>query len=254
MDNGKGVDPMHAFYLLSFVLYLFESQVACNDLPVWIKASMTELMKKSRAGAGGRRQYWEESARMLGMETTANGVRFVRVPGYIGGSELSSSSSSSSSQKQMDATMALQEHGNIDETPSVPIVYEQDKSLVTNYLYMLLEQMESCRFTEEDRVGGRSKVKDCPAGMPGIQCKHCRGKAGFGRYFPTSVSALASANSDRNLQNHLSKCRAVCPEIICDLKRLQKEQAQVKNRRGQRKQFFERVWTRLHGAQHQESI
>lgn len=140
---------------------------------------------------------------------------------------------------------------------AVPIVQEQDKALVTEYLYMLLEQMESCRFTEQDRTGGRSKVKDCPVGMAGMQCKHCRGKAGFGRYFPTSVQALASANSDRNIYNHIAKCRK-CPVAVREnLQRLQKEQATVKNRRGQRKQFFECVWMRLHdnnNGSHQPSL
>ena len=209
---------------------------------------MTELMKKSRAGAGGRRQYWEESARRLGMETTATGVRFVRAPGDGGVSE-----SNLLVEGQMALATTVPSREIVDASPSVPIVYEQDKALVTNYLYKLMEQMESCRFTEQDRSGGRSKVKDCPVGMAGMQCKHCRGKAGFGRYFPTSVQALASANSDRNIFNHISKCRK-CPETIRqNLKDLQKEQAALKNRRGQRKQFFESVWTRLHGVQQQQS-
>ena len=221
--------------------------LVCQDLPLWIKASMTELMEKSRAGAGGRRQYWEESARRLGMETTSAGVRFVRVPVDRGtGNGMETTCSSSQIKVALSATEAL------DKSPSIPIVHEQDKPLVTEYLYMLLEQMESCRFTEQDRSGGRSKVKDCPVGMAGMQCKHCRGKAGFGRYFPTSVQALASANSDRNIFNHITKCRK-CPESTREnLKRLQDEQASLKNRRGQRKQFFECVWMRLHGGEQRQ--
>uniref|UniRef100_A0A7S3LE58 Uncharacterized protein n=1 Tax=Amphora coffeiformis TaxID=265554 RepID=A0A7S3LE58_9STRA len=207
--------------------------LVCRDLPVWIKTSMTELMQKSRAGAGGRRQYWEESARRLGMETTSHGVRFVRVPGDVGLETIT---------EQDEASLA-------EESPSISVVRGRDKKLVTEYLYMLLEQMESSQFTEQDRAGGRSKVKDCPVGFPGMQCKHCRGKAGFGRYFPTSVQALASANSDRNIFNHIVKCRK-CPLHIREhLKTLQKDHASMKNRRGQRKQFFESVWMRLHEQQ-----
>ena len=208
--------------------------LVCRDLPIWIKTSMTELMQKSRAGAGGRRQYWEEAARRLGMETTPHGVRFVRVPGDIGLETV----------PEQDEVSSL-----VDERPSIPVVRGWDKASVTEYLYMLLEQMESCRFTEQDRTGGRSKVKDCPVGFPGMQCKHCRGKAGFGRYFPTSVQALASANSDRNIHNHIVKCRK-CPAHIREhLKALQTEHTSTKNRRGQRKHFFESVWMRLHEQQ-----
>ena len=203
----------------------------CSNLPIWIKRSMVELMQRSRAGAGGRRQYWEESARRLGMETTCHGVRFVRVPGDFG-----------------IETVENEAPGLIEESPSLPIVHGKDRPLVTEYLFMLLAQMESCNFTERDRSGGRSKVKDCPVGFPGMQCKHCRGKAGFGRYFPNSVQALASANSDRNIFNHIVKCRKCPPQIREDLRRLQREQASMKNRRGQRKQFFESVWTRMHGT------
>lgn len=211
--------------------------LVCADLPIWIKTSMTELMQKSRAGAGGRRQYWEESARRLGMETTTHGVRFVRVPGDMGLLE---------TVHEQDEVSSL-----VDENPSNPIVQVRDKELVTDYLYTLLEQMEYCRFTEADRSGGRSKVKDCPVGFPGMQCKHCRGKAGFGRYFPTTVQALASANSDRNIHNHIVKCRKCPAQIREHLKVLQAEQASTKNRRGQRKQFFESVWKRLHDPQPQ---
>ena len=207
--------------------------LVCRDLPLWIKTSMTELMQKSRAGAGGRRQYWEESARLLGMETTSHGVRFVRVPGDIG----------------LEIIPEQEEAPVAEESTSIPVVRRHEKELVTKYLYMLLEQMETSRFTEQDRSGGRSKIKDCPVGFPGMQCRHCRGKAGFGRYFPTSVQALASANSDRNIFNHIVKCRK-CPQHIREhLKVLQKDHVSTKNRRGQRKHFFESVWMRLHRPQ-----
>lgn len=209
--------------------------LVCRDLPMWIKKSMTELMHKSRAGAGGRRQYWEESARRLGMETTSQGVRFVRFPGDCG----------VQTEKRDDSPALL--INDESSLPPRPVVQPKDQELVTGYLYTLLEQMESCQFTERDRSGGRSKVKDCPVGFPGMRCKHCRGNAGFGRYFPTSVSALSSANSDRNIYNHIVKCRQCPADTRESLRRLQKEQSTLKNRRGLRKQFFESVWDRLHG-------
>jgi hypothetical protein len=131
--------------------------------------------------------------------------------------------------------------------PGIPVVRDEDKSLVKDYLYVLLDQMEQCYFSEEDRAGGRSKVKDCPIGYPGMQCRHCKGKAGFGRYFPGTLAALTSANSDRNIFNHILKCRR-CPQNVKDeLALLQQQHQTLKNRRGSRKLFFEKIWARLHG-------
>jgi hypothetical protein len=211
--------------------------LVCNDIPTWVKHNMTELVQRSRAGSGGRRQYWEESARLLGMETTAYGVRFVRKPGYM----------------RPEHTAAAPAYVQVVDAKkrsfSNSIVQKEDQDLVTKYLYMLLDQMEACQFIEQDRSGGRSKVKDCPVGFPGMQCKHCGGKCGVGRYFPTSLSALASANSDRNIFNHLAKCRKCPGDIRNRLQSLRNQQTSLKNRRGQRKEFFERVWTRLHPPQ-----
>lgn len=203
--------------------------IVCQDIPLWVKRSMAELIERSKSGAGGRRQYWEESARRLGLADTSNGIRFIRPPGDVG-------------ETRDDASLSTVD----PEESRFPVVAPEDSELVTEYLFMLLDQMETCRFTEEDRAGGRSKVKDCPVGFPGMQCKHCCGKAGFGRYFPTTLAALTSANSDRNIFNHIKKCRR-CPRPLQErLIQLQKEHQQLKNRRGSRKLFFEKVWNRLH--------
>ena len=205
--------------------------IVCQDIPVWVKSSLLMLMKESKTGAGGRRKYWEDSARRIGMANTERGIRFVRVPGDMGPLE--------------DDSVSLPSTTNLS-AKSYPVVYEHDKPLVTEYLFTLVDQMELCNFTEEDRLGGRSKVKDCPMGFPGMQCKHCRGRAGFGRYYPTTLQALTSANTDRNMFNHLMKCRRCPTEVQQQLSALRSEHQETKNRRGSRKTLFERVWRRLH--------
>jgi hypothetical protein len=162
----------------------------------------------------------------LGMVDTPYGVRFSRQPGDLGGPELV----------------------RREDFQYIPVVRHDDRELVTPYLYLLMEQMQTCRFAEEDRTGGRSKIKDNTVGFPGMECKHCHGKAGFGRYFPTSVNALALANSDRNIYNHIQKCRRCPSHTKAELLRLARDQSQCKNRRGLRKMFFKRVWERMHGT------
>lgn len=202
----------------------------CTEIPGWVRNEMTALMNSSRNSAGGRRQYWEDAAKRLGMVDTPRGVRFARPPGM----------------ESPTPVVERREQENARRSSRVirPIVTFADKPLVTDYLYLLMEQMQVCHFTEEDRSGGRSKVKNFSVGFPGIQCKHCCGKAGFGRYFPSSQDALALANSDRNTYNHIMKCRK-CPEgVQLKLEALRPEFS--KNRRGSRKLFFARVWERVH--------
>lgn len=207
--------------------------LVCTEIPGWVQKEMTVFMKSSRISAGGRRQYWEDAAKQLGMIDTPQGVRFARPPGMqqVAGDRDS-------------RTKDPESISDSDKLAGKPVVGPTDKDLITDYLFVLMNQMQVCRFTEEDRTGGRSKVKDFAAGYPGMQCKHCCGKAGFGRYFPSSVDALALANSDRNIYNHLLKCRR-CPESIkLQLKAVRPES--TKNKRGSRKLFFARVWDRIH--------
>jgi hypothetical protein len=192
---------------------------------------MTDLIKGSKTCAGGRRGYWEESAARIGLTDTGAGIRFVRRPGDI-------------TDRVPDDRAVILAPAD-DARRRRPVVEPGDRALVTDYLFLLLDQMETCSFTEEDRAGGRSKVKSCPVGFPGMECKHCAGKAGFGRYFPASLSALTSANSDRNIYNHVQKCRRCPLSVKQNLVQLRGEYQRHKNRRGSRKVFFQRVWERL---------
>lgn len=204
--------------------------LVCTEIPGWVQREMSVFMKSSRISAGGRRQYWEDAAKQLGMIDTPQGVRFARLPGIQAATDPEVKEAASNSDS--------------NATAGKSVVATNDKDLITEYLFVLMNQMQVCHFTEQDRTGGRSKVKDFAVGYPGMQCKHCLGKAGFGRYFPSSVDALALANSDRNIYNHLLKCRK-CPESIkLQLKAVRPES--TKNKRGSRKLFFARVWDRIH--------
>ena len=258
--------------------------IVCTDIPLWAKDKMTKLMGKSRSGAGGRRQYWEESAAQLGMVDTPTGIRFIRPPGtattltrtsttdynqipfdYDSRDSIDGTASTVSTDEEMTkistntptvtASNSMVDvetfSSNLKDSSCIrgkAVVHDEDRELVTEFLFTLLNQMETCYFSEQDRIGGRSKVKDCPAGYPGLQCKHCGGKAGFGRYYPISIQALTSANSDRNIYNHVEKCRR-CPSHIREqLEQHLNDQIIAKNRRGNRKEFFQRIWKRMHGA------
>jgi len=241
--------------------------IVCAAIPKWIRRDLAELVRNSKSTAGGRRQYWEESARKLGMVDTPRGVRFSRPPGLLHGEDEEcddvnvhdpvdplvvivdddeeGSPFSPSNRHRQRKNLKKNSKRGLRRPLGAPkrLVTDDERPLVTDYLFLLMSQMEVCYFTEDDRSGGRSKVKDFPVGFPGMQCTHCNGKAGFGRYFPSSVDALALANSDRNIYNHLKKCRK-CPDEIRNELKVQKAS---KNKRGSRKTFFGRVWKRIHG-------
>ena len=207
----------------------------CQDIPIWVKRQIILLIQSSRSTAGGRRQYWSDAAIKLGMIDTPEGIRFSRIPGVF--------------EDQFDHYKTSNKRPLSNNGLSkIKLVEPIDKLLITEYLYLLMDQMESCQFTEQDRSGGRSKIKDNQVGYPGMQCKHCSGKAGFGRYFPSSLYSLTLANSDRNIYNHMMKCRR-CPQTIkYNLQKLNVCHSEdgSKNKRGSRKFFFSRVWKKIH--------
>jgi hypothetical protein len=149
---------------LSLETWKHRHSTVCSDIAPWAKARMTNLMSGAPAGASrnGRRLYWEESAKRIGMVDTDDGVRFFRPPGTIDPLPLTNNLTI----QQLAASFESGE--NKDITVSHPIVRDDDFKLqLTGYLFCLLEQMETCYFSDEDRLGGRSKVSSCQLGYPG---------------------------------------------------------------------------------------
>jgi len=216
----------------------------CKFIPKSILRDLKNLMNESKTGSGGRRCYWEDSAIMLGMADTEDGIRFSSHPEV-------NAQTRPTSMDHTDVSDSTVSNVNDEDQFEKAIVEEGDKDVISEYLFVLMSQMESCTFSEEDRSGSRSKVKDIEVGFPGMQCKHCNGKAGVGRYFPFSIQALSLANSDRNIHNHIKKCRR-CPDTVKhDLERLRvdAQKPAQKIKRGSRKIFFSTVWARLHESE-----
>lgn len=223
----------------------------CPGIPKWILRELKRLMAKSKTGSGGRRCYWAESAKSLGMVDTPEGVKFASNP--VSNNTLSKNTFNISP-IQKDSSETMSKTGK-SSTP-VLLVSPSDIKHISDYLYLLMSQMERCNFSEEDRTGSRSKIKNIKIGYPGLQCKHCHGNSGVGRYYPISLQNITLANSDRNMHNHLDKCRR-CPENIRQkLTKLRTETQKPgrKIKRGARKKFFAKVWHRLHGSEDDASV
>ena len=117
--------------------------------------------------------------------------------------------------------------------------------MVPPYVYFLMRQVECTHFTEADRFVARSKG---PVGYSGFQCRHCRGHAGLGKYFPVSAKSLSTNSTSQNIHSHLLKCRKVAPYIKEQLIALKEEKSKAPRLEpGWRRIFFEKIWSRLHG-------
>ena len=223
----------------------------CPAMPPHIRKKI-EALKSSSSARGGRKQYWVDSAKRLGLMDTSAGIHFTRDPygplpalsgpsgagisvqpkvnyhhsktihrkmkiathslashppkvtsspstnyitsnSNINKSNLNSNfvtgekkrtndtmiergkkeeksedeikasgTSSDDSNKEDNSLEAL---GYLPKNKIYPLVIPEDKSLITDYLYMTLEQMQPCNLTEADRVGC---YKGRQIGFPGI--------------------------------------------------------------------------------------
>lgn len=130
---------------------------------------------------------------------------------------------------------------------SYPLVLPEDKPLISDYLYLTLEQMEPCSLMDADRVGC---YKGRAVGFRGLACRHCVGQAGCGRYFPASEASLSQTTTSQTILNHVRNCRR-CPIEIRESLELMKRAKMGpggrngKPKHGGRKVFFHRLWCRI---------
>jgi len=208
----------------------------CKMLPMEVKEKFQELQSASSKGSKGlaTRQYWVTSARKLGMVDTQRGIRFGRDPTKP--EEAKSFSLDILAQAAFTVTTANKQ-----------LVVPKDKESIAEFLYVVMEQLQPCRFTEADR--NKRRLKD--VGCIGVECKHCAGQVDGRKFFWSSVNAVES--NFVSVHTHMLECRMVPQSLkdkLADLKKLRKEQtAALKT--GSQKSFFSRVWKRLHD-EHEE--
>jgi hypothetical protein len=203
----------------------------CKMLPADVREMFLDLQRASSKGSKGlaTRQYWITSAKKIGLVDTPKGIRFGRDP-------------SRPENTSMSLDILAQVAFNVT-TASRALVLPEDKPFIAEFLYVVMEQLQPCRFTEADR--NKRRLKD--VGCIGVECKHCAGQVDGRKFFWSSVNAVES--NFVSVHTHMMECRMVPPELkekLAELKKLRKEQtAALKT--GSQKAFFSRVWSRLHG-------
>lgn len=202
----------------------------CKMIPPEVKQKFEEFQNSSTKGSKGlaTRQYWVTSAKKIGMVDTEKGIRFSRDPNIPEEKAVS-----------LDILAQVASHAN---SVNRPLVVPEDRPLIAEFLYVVMEQLQACRFTEADRNKRRLKNIGCI----GVECKHCAGQVDSRKFFWSSVSAVES--NFVSVHTHMMECRCIPDEMkerLSELKKLRKEQT-FALKSGSQKAFFSRVWERLH--------
>lgn len=228
--------------------------------------SKIEALKLSCSSRGGRKQYWVDSARRLGLVDTPHGIHFGRDP-YgplppLTGPSVNFKEGRRKRMLKASEALAAKKASQPEQPEPVPVVdnrplvFENDRSLISDYLFLTLEQMAPCTLMEADRVGCYKTRK---VGFPGLACKHCVGQAGCGRYFPASEASLSQTTTSQTIMNHVRNCRRCPNEIRENLEIMKRNRMGPDGKRadkpkhGGRKVFFHRLWCRIQGLTIEES-
>jgi hypothetical protein len=245
----------------------------CQAMPQECRMKI-EALKLSSSSRGGRKQYWVDSAKRLGMIDTPHGIHFERDPHGplppLAGPSVNSKTNRKRKEPEKKEEVQPEIPVSQEEEPPAPVQQEEDPpltipvqqledrplvfpddiDLISDYLYLTLEQMSPCRLMEADRVGC---YKSRQVGFPGLACKHCVGQAGCGRYFPASEASLSQTTTSQTIMNHVRNCRRCPAEIRENLELMKRSRMGPdgkkadKPKHGGRKVFFHRLWCRLQG-------
>ena len=252
----------------------------CLSMPPDVRAKIDQL-KESCSSRGGRKQYWIDSARRLGLVDTPHGIHFERDP--LGPmpplSGPSVQKSKKREKKEPPKAIPAAPDPNVPLVDDRPLVFPEDEALISDYLYLTLEQMAPCTLMESDRVGCYKTRK---LGFAGLACKHvrcmrqrrfhpdvflshtpipqCVGQAGCGRYFPASEASLSQTTTSQTIMNHVRNCRR-CPieirenlEIMKRNRMGDRKRPNNKPKHGGRKVFFHRLWCRIQNVPFEEGL
>jgi len=208
----------------------------CRMMPAEVRTKFLRLQSESAKGSRGlaTRTYWIDSAKKIGLADGPAGMYFYRDPSLPPPPPVS----------DPESLDILGQVANGDSIGKQPLVTLEDKPTIAEFLYLVMEQLRPCRFTDADRNKRRSKN----VGSIGVECKHCAGKIDGRKFFWSSVSAAES--NFVSVHSHMLACKYIPADMKVELTRLKALRREQTSRlkTGSQKAFFTRVWARLHGT------
>jgi len=163
----------------------------CTKIPPELRKQLLDMGPTEAGGEGGGHRSRYGSRKMF----------FRRVWSRLHGESVSDKASHSNGASEGDdvksssaAQESLKQEWKKEDTTDwekvldgATIVSLDDQGLISPAQFAAMAQMKACRLTKTDKTGW---YKDRPIGFGGFCCRHCGGKASFGRYFVRSSFVL----------------------------------------------------------------
>jgi hypothetical protein len=218
----------------SFTMMLRDHFGHCDVIPAATQERFAALKDKPAQGATDSKRYWIYSAMKAGMTDSPKGIVIT---------ERSVSAGASAPSFGLPAGQPWTD----DAYRNISLISPNDRNLTSEFLYILMSQVQFIRLTEAERIGNRRSLR---LGLPGFGCRYCceHKRLGLCRLFPARRRTLPSKVND--IYDHLRRC-SVCPQAVKD--QLERTKHQFANEfdadQGGQREFFDRIWVRLgHGS------
>jgi len=214
----------------SFTMMLRDHFGNCDAMPTSVQEKFLALKDKPSQGATDSKRFWIYSAMKIGMADSPSGI------------VINEHTISAGSKAAPFGTIPGQPWSD-DSISSIPLVLPQDSALVSEFLFVLMSQVQVVRLTEAERIGNRRSLR---IGLPGFGCRNCceHRRLGLCRMFPARRRTLAGKIND--LYDHIRRC-TVTPQHVKDhLDRLKHQMnTDSSTERRDEQEFFDRIWSRL---------
>jgi hypothetical protein len=214
----------------SFTMMLRDHFGNCEAMPAAIHRRFLSSKEMPSQGATDSKRFWVYSAMKIGMADSSDGIIINERTVSVG----SSASSFGTNPNEPWADDAL---------ASIALVLPRDRSLVSEFLVVLMSQVQLVRLTESERIGNRRSLH---IGLTGFGCRCCceHRRLGLCRVFPARRRTLPSKVND--LYDHIRRC-TVTPQQVKDRLMGLKYQRDADSSPGrdEEKEFYDRIWTRL---------
>jgi hypothetical protein len=214
----------------SFTMMLRDHFATCEAIPSSMLLQFNTLKDKPAQGATDSKRYWIYSAKKIGMIDTDDGIKIDQQSRYDGLNVPSFGT-------------VIGQKWEDDAFRSNSLVRSTDRHSVSEFLFILMSQVQPIRLTETECIGNRRSLQ---VGLPGFGCLYCcdQKRLGLGRMFPARRRTLPQKVND--LYDHLRRC-TLCPQSVKDNLERSKHQMTTSFRadQGSDREFFDRVWNRL---------
>ncbi len=222
----------------SLTMMLRDHFGSCSSIPLPIKQRFLSLKGKTPQGATGSNNFWEYSAKKLGLVDSEFGI-WVNEEGDFTNDCIYGGTKPVRPVGVSNKARASSSGGDFQ------LVIPDDRALVPDFLYVLMTHALLVHMEESERIGNRKSLQ---VGLAGIGCRYCclSYRKGLCRLFPARRRTLPGKVYD--FYEHVRRCTLCpkeCKESLAFLKNLDDGHKNEAMRMVGEKEFFDRVWARM---------